>query len=391
MAIELEKLIEKVKNTDISLVAGENGIHAAVNWVHIVETTEASTFMEGGEVIITTGLGVNGNEKAFLDLVKLVHDNNAAGMIVNIGPFISEIPDEVINYCNKSSFPLYIVPWRVHLAEITRIFSLALSRDEQKKYETASAFKNAILFPNQPELYLVPLSQRGFHSSWRYCVFVTQLDGGSAHFNIDSFIISLDLFIQHHYKNVIVFNRDTEIITVIANKTEAEIRSILSEYIQHIKKELPSDLHPFFGAGKLTKSIRCLYKSSNQARSICQLQRTGNIAGNLYFYPDLGLYRILMGIEDKDIISDFYSNTLKPIISYDKKKDSDLTCVLKTYLKNNGSVKDTASELFVHRNTINYKLKKIEELTNMDLSNVNDRLQLLLALNLKEILYENHS
>lgn len=387
MAIELEKLIEKVKKTDVSLIAGEGGIHNAVNWVHMVETTEASTFMEGGEIIITTGLGVNGNKEAFMDLVKMVHEKKAAGMIVNIGPFISEIPKEVIDYCNINSFPLYIVPWRVHLAEITRIFSLTLSRDEQKKYETASAFKNAILFPNQPELYLVPLSQRGFHSNWRYCAFVTQLDGSAYHFNIDNFIISLDLFIQHHYKNVLVFNRDTEILTIIANKTEAEIRSLLCEYITHIKKELPSDIRPLFGAGKLTQSLRCLYKSNNQARSICQLQRTGNIDSSLYFYPDLGLYRILMGIEDKDIIRDFYSNTLKPIISYDKKKDTDLAFVLKTYLKNNGSVKDTASELYVHRNTINYKLKKIEELTNMNLSNVNDRLELLLALNLKEIFY----
>ena len=39
-----------------------------------------------------------------------------------------------------------------------------------------------------------------------------------------------------------------------------------------------------------------------------------------------------------------------------------MTDVLKKYLQNNGSVNDTANQMYVHRNTINYKLKKIEEI-----------------------------
>ena len=53
--------------------------------------------------------------------------------------------------------------------------------------------------------------------------------------------------------------------------------------------------------------------------------------------------------------------------------------ILRSYLKHDGSVKETADELFVHRNTINYKLKKAEELLNVELSSLNTRLQLLLA------------
>ena len=93
-----------------------------------------------------------------------------------------------------------------------------------------------------------------------------------------------------------------------------------------------------------------------------------------------------MGIEDYDIIKEYYSQTLLPLREYDQKNNSDLTEVLKSYLTHNGSVKETADELFVHRNTINYKITKISELLNIDLSKLNSRLILSISFMLEDIL-----
>lgn len=56
------------------------------------------------------------------------------------------------------------------------------------------------------------------------------------------------------------------------------------------------------------------------------------------------------------------------------------------YLKHNGSVKDTADELFVHRNTINYKLNRVAEILNLNLSSLDTRLQLTLGFMLQDML-----
>ncbi len=95
---------------------------------------------------------------------------------------------------------------------------------------------------------------------------------------------------------------------------------------------------------------------------------------------------MLMGVEDRDIMVDYYEHTLKPLAEYDNINGSDLCLTLRTYLKNNGSVKDTADELFVHRNTINYKLNKIEELLGVEMSSTQARTELTLALALQDIL-----
>ena len=52
MAIELQRLMEKVAHMDVTLVAGEGGIHHLVSWVHMIETMEASDFLEGGEIAL---------------------------------------------------------------------------------------------------------------------------------------------------------------------------------------------------------------------------------------------------------------------------------------------------------------------------------------------------
>lgn len=106
----------------------------------------------------------------------------------------------------------------------------------------------------------------------------------------------------------------------------------------------------------------------------------------LCFYSDMGIYKLLMGIEDKEIIKEYYNKTIKPLLDYDTKNHSDLTDVLRCYLNHNGSVKDTADELFVHRNTINYKLNKIEELLQIDLSALNSRLEISIGFMLQDML-----
>ena len=58
MAIELSRLIKKVEHMDISLLAGKEGLSNIVTWVHMAETIDASDFLDGGQIAITTGIGL---------------------------------------------------------------------------------------------------------------------------------------------------------------------------------------------------------------------------------------------------------------------------------------------------------------------------------------------
>lgn len=387
MAVELQRLMEKVSHMDVNLIAGKGGIHNLVTWVHMVETTEASDFLEGGEIAFTTGLGL-GNRTNLLDLIRLMYEKKVAGVIVNTGPFIEEIPQDTIDFCNENNFPLFVIPWKIHLAEVMRIFCFAITKDEQRILETAAGFKNAIFFPKQEELYVVPLSQQGFRVNWKYAVCMLNLSHTATDLpvRLEQLVNSLDTYARHKYDNFAIFSHDSEILIVTGNYSEQELHTFIQDLCSRASQLLASGESVSMGCGKLTKSIRCLWKSYRQAKSIQKLQENGKIDHSLIFYSDMGIYKLLMGIEDREIIQEYYDKTIRPLLDYDEKNDSDLAVVLRAYLNHNGSVKETADELYVHRNTINYKLTRISEILDMDLSQLNTRLQLSVGFMLEDML-----
>ena len=387
MAIELQRLVEKAAHMDITLIAGEGGLHNPVSWVHMVETMEASDFLEGGEIAFTTGLGLSAHVP-LITLIQYIHEKKAAGIIVNTGPFIEKIPQEAIDFCNEKNFPLFVIPWKIHLAEVMRIFCFAITKDDQRAIQTAAAFKNAIFFPKQEELYVVPLSQQGFQVNWKYAVCAVRLHHCTDGLNkrMEQIILSVSAFARHKYKICAVFSNDTELLIVTAAESEEQLRERISGIRSHILSTLANGETITMGCGKLTRSIRCICKSYSQAKSIQQLQEKAKIDPSLIFYSDMGIYKLLMAIEDKEIIIEYYKKTIRPLSEYDRKNDSDLAVVLRCYLNHNGSVKETADELFVHRNTINYKLNKISEILDIDLSQLNNRLQLSIGFMLEDML-----
>lgn len=387
MAVELNRLIEKVSRMDVTLIAGKGGLHNLVTWVHMVETTEASDFLDGGEIAFTTGLGLASNSD-LLDLISVMYSKGVSGVILNIGPFIESIPQEIIDFCNEHDFPLFVIPWKIHLAEVMRIFCFALTKDEQRILATAAAFKNAIFFPQQEELYVVPLSQHGFYVDWKYTVSMMTLSSDSSDFTrrLEKFASSLDTYAQHKYKNFAIFSHDRELLIVTGNYNESEVRAFIQDIYAHALQILSSGESISVGCGKVTQSIRCLWKSYKQAKSIQKLQEKSKFTEPIIFYSDMGIYKLLMSIDDHDIIEEYYDKTILPLIEYDKKNDSGLAVVLRSYLKHNGSVKETSDELYVHRNTINYKLTRISEILDMDLSQLNTRLQLSVGFMLEDML-----
>ena len=228
MAIELQRLIEKAAHMDITLIAGKGGIQNLVSWVHMTETLEASNFLEGGEIAFTTGIGL-GNETDLNELIRLMYEKKVAGVIINIGPFIEKIPQDTIDYCNEKNFPLFVIPWKIHLAEVIRIFCFAITKDEQRILETASSFKNAIFFPKQEELYVVLLSQQGFRVNWKYSVCVMKLSHNVAEMSvrIEQLVTALDTYAHHNYKNFAIFSHETELLIVTGNYTEEQNRNFI--------------------------------------------------------------------------------------------------------------------------------------------------------------------
>ena len=383
MSLTLANLLDKTHAHTIKVIAGEEYLSNPVSWAHFSESAEAATFLFRNEIAFITGIGLS-EDFGLIDLMKEIYKAGPSGILVNTGKYISKIDEECIDFCNEHKLPLLTVPWNVHLSLIMKDFCFLITKAEQRNTTLASAFKNAIHFPNQEELFIITLSQYGFNSVYSYSATVIKYKAGKkAGLDIDTVTEKIQNYMAFIFPNALAFSFEDNIVVIMGNLGSDTLRDIAYK-LKKKTQEIVGKSTFYMGVGRLTKSIRCIYKSYKQAKQIIAVSEKRK--NNDYFiYYDMGLYRLLIGIEDNEIIKDFLDHTLLPLKKYDDENSSTLMEFLYSFLSHNGSVKETSEELYIHRNTAIYKIHKIEEIIGMDLSLLEIRTQLILAYALFEM------
>ncbi|MGI9016057.1 MAG: PucR family transcriptional regulator [Euzebya sp.] len=107
-------------------------------------------------------------------------------------------------------------------------------------------------------------------------------------------------------------------------------------------------------------------------------------AGGVVAYDDLGIYRLLLQIGDMRQLWRFAEEVLGELITYEATHSLDLIGTLSVYLHEHASLKQAARRLRVHTNTISYRIRRVEDLTRLDLSQADDRLSAHVAVKIIE-------
>lgn len=392
MALHLGKLYSRVKescNDEIDLIAGDGGLDNVVRWMHMVEGVEISHFLEGNEVAFTTGIALKGEEQ-LLDLVKDAYRRGASGIVINVGPYIKEIPQEVIDFCNEKSLPLFRMPWQARMAHIMKFFAEEITISEKRNMELVSAVKNAIYFSNNYDLYVPALERYGYRIEWSYCMAVcecTNKSGGDIENNV---LESIKIFIENSMamlmQSAVVFCMENQIVMFFGNIDEKVIEDTVNSVIKSLPNGTRERANIYIGVGRNTKSMRCINKTFNIASKVAKLQKKRMAEGETVSYHNLGISRLFLTMDDVEIMWGFYGEVLEPLVKYDEINHTNFIGFLKAYFTYGGHVRETAEGMYLHRNSINYKLRKIEEILGCDFSDVNTKAQILIALKLMELL-----
>jgi purine catabolism regulator len=103
-------------------------------------------------------------------------------------------------------------------------------------------------------------------------------------------------------------------------------------------------------------------------------------------FASLGTYRLLLTLQEPDALRAFADSVLAALDRYDQEHDGELLPSLRAFLEHNARWEAAAAELYVHRHTLRYRVRKIEELTGRDLSSSHDRMEFWLALRARDLL-----
>jgi len=106
----------------------------------------------------------------------------------------------------------------------------------------------------------------------------------------------------------------------------------------------------------------------------------------IHHWKDYEFFHILNECPDREKLTSYVHPAIYTLIQYDEAKDGQLLDTLKSYIQCGLSVKDTASALYVHRNTLTYRLKKITDLTGINLENISELMRLVRSVQILEFL-----
>lgn len=397
MSITLREIVKQVEHLEMKLVAGEEGLDREVLWTHMVDSDTISAFLQGQELTFTTGIGIS-EKLPLLKLVQEVYRNGASGIVINIGPYVDKIGQDVLDFANEKAFPVFEVPWKIHMAEIMRIICFAITKEQQSRIEVTAALNNAFLCPAQEELYVFPLMRKGYLADSVYTAVTIRVEvqkNTVAGERMEQLHSQLGSHLRCNYKRILYCAQEKQLVLVLCDYTGQERKHVLTYIFQHFCNELKKEETAVFCVGNQAEELRQLHKSYETANQMAEVSALGRIPGEevygrhkMIVYKNAGIFRILFALKDEEVMQEYVRDTVQPLLEYDALHNTDLAGVLQCYLRHDGSLQDTANELIVHRNTVNYKINKASEILEMDLTRLENRLEVMLGFGICQILHK---
>ncbi|MFM1653141.1 PucR family transcriptional regulator [Brevibacillus sp. B_LB10_24] len=186
-----------------------------------------------------------------------------------------------------------------------------------------------------------------------------------------------------------------QIIMLFGLSPVAEAEGVtLAQYAEQFLTELLSQIRDRFGKEhKVTEVYGCAHKTYRdiehgyqEALQVLQIKRLFPVeTRHVHGFRDLGIYRFLPQLKKWADAEGYENERLSLLRQYDRENLTNLTETLESFLDAAGKASVTAQKLHIHINTLSYRLRRIEEITGVDLEDQNQRTSLYLDLKLEKL------
>ncbi|MDQ0160033.1 PucR family transcriptional regulator [Alkalibacillus salilacus] len=159
----------------------------------------------------------------------------------------------------------------------------------------------------------------------------------------------------------------------------------VNHFLDMVERRLHDQLaHVYFawGIGLHANGMRAFHESYQEARTALDIHTDEAGFGDRTFFEETKVNRLLMNIADNQALIDMVRETVNPLIEYDRKRQTDLIHTFMTYQKFKGNVSQTSRALNLHRQSLLYRLRNIEQLTGLTLVDADDSFMLELSVRL---------
>ncbi len=288
-----------------------------------------------------------------------------------------------INTATKSEYIVFVEGEDKTAERLSLMLSIALSNIKNlydDKHDKSSFIKNIILDNILPSDIYAKSKELHFTNDVLRVVFLIKFNGKN---DIIPYDVMQNMFPGKNKDYVInVGERDSVLVKEIrANYDIEEIEEIANNISDTISSEFYTKVS--IGIGSVVGNIKDLARSYKEAQVALEVGKVFDTEKDIISYDNLGIGRLIYQLPTT-LCEMFLQEVFKkgPLESLDK----ETLMTIQAFFENNLNVSETSRKLFVHRNTLVYRLEKIRKLTGLDLREFEHAITFKVALMVKKYL-----
>ena len=346
----------------LTLISGANGIRNNISWIYFADCVQCldeeyniSELIHGGEMVIITNKSLTDDDNKIIDIIKVMYPKKIAAVVINE----NQISKKIADYCEELNLPLFELSVELHLIDFSQIVCKRLIEEESETHSREKLLTSILFVDNFNEYEVTKRATHyGITISGKQSIAIIKTVG----LNDPASIKRIQSLVENEFRYYDI-NKDSVV-------------HFFEKIADKIHKEFEIEAYIGIGLGyEYLADIRESYTEAKSALQLISMEKQKYVLS----YNDMGIHSLISQIRSPKTLDNYINDKLGRLIETDKVQDSELCNTLRAYIENNCNSNATAELLFIHRNTMRYRLDKIEKILNVDLDDLSVCLELKLA------------
>ena len=360
VAITIESVLWLPVMRSAVLLAGANGLNNEIHSITVHDNLPAemdadiATF--DGDIYITSLFFGKDNPGFITDFMKYMNTLHASAVFV-IDEFVDHLPQAASQFCNEHRLPVVLLdrktPYSRIISEIME-YKLAVQQAKSVEsnlkaltsYSTAQSVKESMIRDLNPDFlnYAAVLCCMPHEND------LSSKSRLSRYVNVINRILKYPAYFAAEYRG--------SLLIVISRKSRSlfEFQKVEEDMARQIRSELPDSVIGISDILSVSELGICITQAYMAASS------NAFDADNLAYYQNLGISKLLIEIEGNPAMERFYTEAVSPVEAYDERNHTELLKTIFILAENDMDFKRTSDAMYLHENTVRYRVSKAKEL-----------------------------
>lgn len=383
----------------VQLVAGKSGLDRSVSWTYVVQTRPFDDHMNQGNFALIVVDYVRFEFNDVYDAMCELDGLGISGFAISVVEDKEKIPARIINKAEELKLPLFYVRWDgASFVDIAQSVGNLIMEDSIRNKRTGDYLYNLLFGYDINEKYIAKISaQFGIDFTKPYRVGVIAVDRKYGinleqdEHNYGYYVSQLSHEVENMDGNPMFMAFLNKFVLLFEARKDKSIEHEIEIMLQKIDND-----SRFMGK---IKSMCILGAAYTDPRDFGQsYQEAKSLIGRIELLPNpknkkvlsakaMGIYKYLFNSGNQQEILQYCNEKLSALEEYDHANGTLLQETIVEYFMNGFNNVKTAEKLYIHRNSLQHRLEKIEELVGFELNDYTEYLELLNCIMVKRLMF----